>query len=93
MFTEGQIPDIIKPSKAAMKKASDRFFYFQEKAEDKNGKFSMDKLNSMINLRTKKTNNLEKLVAWFLTLEDQNFHDEAEIVWRKIKSMGYNGPL
>lgn len=67
--------------------ASDRFWSFQAKAKD------ADALVKMIKLRTKKTNKVDKLKAWFKTLENENFHSEAAEALDKLRKLGYGGPV
>lgn len=75
--------DYLNEAKSPEEHAKDRFWSFSKKANGDD-----EKLSRMIRLRTKKTNNLQKLKAWFDVLEDQNYHDEASEVHVKIKKMG-----
>jgi hypothetical protein len=75
-----------KITPAVMKKTLFRFNSFVEKAKD------MTKLSNMINLRTKKMNKIDKLLAWFRVLENENFHDEAGFAALRLRELGYDGP-
>jgi len=80
------IKEEIQISSAVMKKTLFRFNSFVEKAAD------MTKLHNMINLRTKKMNKVDKLLAWFRVLENENFHDEAAYAAMRLRELGYSGP-
>jgi hypothetical protein len=67
--------------KAAWKKATDRLASFEEKAKDR------AHLSRMINLRTQKTKDGEKLGAWYEHLNDEGYRDEAEIAYKKWRSI------
>lgn len=67
--------------------ASDRFWSFQAKAKDAAA------LTKMVRLRTKKMNKVDKLKAWFKTLENENFHNEAAEALDKLRSLGYTGAV
>ena len=67
--------------------ASDRFWSFQEKAKNPAA------LEKMVRLRTKKINKIDKLKAWFKTLENENFHSEAAEALDKLRRLGYTGAV
>lgn len=74
-------------SPAVMKKTAFRFQSFMEKAKD------MGKLTAMINLRTKKMTHIDKLIAWFRVLENENFHTEAAMAISRLRALGYEGAV
>jgi len=59
--------------------AANRFF----KILDKHGANSERHLKKI----TKVMKNPTKLAAWFLVLENENFHDHAEEVYRKLQDL------
>ena len=46
------------------------------------------KFTKQINLRTKKMTKIEKIQIWASELENQNFHDEAEVAFKRLKDLG-----
>jgi hypothetical protein len=52
-------------------------------------KGDMTKFAAQVNLRTKKMNKIDKLKIWANELENQNWHDEAEIAFKRLKDLGY----
>ena len=67
---------------AEIAKAEKRIQDFWDRSKGDLAKFS-----AQINLRTKKMTKVEKVQIWFDALENQNFHDEAEIAYKKLKSL------
>jgi predicted RNA-binding protein (virulence factor B family) len=61
--------------------AEDRFWEFSKK-------FKQPQLTKQLNARTKKMKNIAKVKEWFRVLEDQNFHEEAELALAKLKELG-----
>ena len=47
------------------------------------------KVSKLINARTDKTTNKQKLQAWIDVLEDENYHNEAEYAYEKLKKLGH----
>lgn len=45
------------------------------------------KITQLINMRTDKITNIKKLQSWIDVLEDENYHDEAEYAYEKLKTM------
>lgn len=71
--------------KTAIKKAKDRFSSFNKKARDD------EHFSKMINLRTKKMKDINKLLAWHSVLENENFHSEATKARDQLRKLGYKG--
>ena len=46
------------------------------------------KFTAQINLRTRKMTKKEKVQIWASELENQNFHDEAEVAFKRLKELG-----
>lgn len=64
-------------------KAQKRIEDFWDRSNGDRAKFS-----AQINLRTKKMTKKEKVQIWASELENQNFHDEAEIAYKRLKELG-----
>lgn len=47
------------------------------------------KITQLINNRTDKITNIQKLKSWIDVLEDENYHIEAEYAREKLNKMGY----
>jgi hypothetical protein len=67
-------------------KAYKRINDFWDRAKGDQAKFS-----AQINLRTKKMTKVEKVQIWASELENQNFHDEAEVAFARLKQLGVKG--
>jgi len=78
---------LLGEKKSPEEHATDRFWSFQVKAKD------ADALVRMLRLRTKKMNNVDKLKAWFKTLENENYHSEAAEALDKLRKLGYTGAV
>ena len=48
------------------------------------------KITKLINSRTDKIANIQKLKAWIDVLEDENYHREAEYAYEKLKNLGHS---
>jgi hypothetical protein len=68
---------------AEMQKAQKRINDFWDRSKGDEAKFT-----AQINLRTKKMKKIEKVMIWADALEDQNFHNEAEVAFRRLKELG-----
>jgi len=68
---------------AENQKAYKRINDFWDRSKGDQAKFS-----AQINLRTKKMTKIEKIQIWASELENQNFHDEAEIAFKRLKALG-----
>ena len=69
--------------KAENEKANKRINDFWDRAKGDRAKFS-----AQINLRTKKMTKIDKVKIWADELENQNFHDEAEVAFKRLKELG-----
>lgn len=67
---------------AEINKAEKRISDFWDRSKGDQVKFS-----KQINLRTKKMTNPDKVQIWMNALENENFHDEAEVAFRRIKEL------
>ena len=77
----------IRISPAVLNKTLFRFKSFVEKAKNS------QKLSAMINLRTKKMTHIDKLLAWFEVLQNENYHDEALMAVSRLRQLGYEGAV
>ena len=77
----------IRISPAVLNKTLFRFKSFMEKAKND------QKLTAMINLRTKKMTHIDKLLAWFQVLQNENFHKEAAQAVSRLRQLGYEGAV
>jgi hypothetical protein len=83
-----QMLEDIKISPAVQNKTMFRLRSFMDKT-----KGDWDKFTRMVNLRTRKMNKVDKLIAWFRALEDENFHQEAKVAYDRIRELGYEGAI
>jgi len=77
----------IRISPAVLNKTLFRFKSFVEKAKN------VQKLSAMINLRTKRMTHIDKLLAWFQVLKNENYHNEAIIAVSRLRQLGYEGAV
>jgi hypothetical protein len=70
--------------KAENQKANKRITDFWDRSKGDQAKFT-----AQINLRTKKMTKIDKVKIWADELENQNFHDEAEVAFKRLKDLGY----
>lgn len=68
---------------AEMQKAQKRINDFWDRSKGDQAKFT-----AQINLRTKKMTKVEKVMIWADALENENFHDEAEVAFKRLKELG-----
>jgi len=68
---------------AEIEKAKKRINDFWDRSKGDQAKFT-----AQINLRTKKMKKVEKVMIWADALEDQNFHKEAEVAFKRLKELG-----
>jgi hypothetical protein len=64
-------------------KAQKRINDFWDRSKGDQAKFT-----KQINLRTKKMTKVDKVKIWADALEDQNFHAEAEVAFKRLKELG-----
>jgi hypothetical protein len=64
-------------------KAQKRIQDFWDRSKGDEAKFT-----AQINLRTKKMTKKEKVQIWFSALEAGNYHDEAEVAYKRLKDLG-----
>ena len=64
-------------------KAQKRINDFWDRSKGDRAKFT-----AQINLRTKKMTKIEKVQIWASALENENYHDEAEVAFKRLKELG-----